>query len=182
MGFFKRLRRLANPLGLNSRRPFNPAGLNFRRPFNPAGLNLRKPLNPLGVVPPGWRGRFAPVEGPADRPKAVMGLSENGIPDVSFSDLTLADDLNFSALADGPASSIWSNLGAILGGAASKVIDAKAQAEVIKAQAALYTPQNIETMRRQSEFESAKAGGLSTGAMIGLGLGALALVLLLKKR
>jgi len=181
MGFFKRLRRLANPLGLNSRRPLNPAGLNFKRPFNPAGINFRKPFNPAGVKLHRW-GRFVPIEGPVDRPKSVMGLSDNGLPDVSFSDLTLSDDLNFSALADGPTSNIWSNLGAILGGAASKVIDAKAQAEVIKAQAALYTPQNIETMRRQADFEAAKAGGLSTGAMIGLGLGALALVLLLKRK
>lgn len=178
MGLFSRLRRLANPLKLNFRRPLNPAGVNFRRPLNPLGVNRAS----LGVRGNVWR-RAAGIEAPADKqPIFGAGMSDGPIPDVSFNALGLSENVDFGSLADGPSDSVWSRLGQILGGAASKVIDAKAQAEVIKAQAAIYTPQNIETMRRQAEFESAKAGGLSTGAMVGLGLGALALVMLLKRK
>lgn len=191
MGFFKKLRRLANPLRLNARKPFNPAGLNLRKPLNPLGINAPRPLGLPG-------GKHVPFGGSLwRRIREVQDfkLPKSGETPIS-SRIGLNEQMSFSALSDGmqdvnfrplntglsEAPSFWGNLGQLLGGAASKVIDAKAQAEVLKAQMGLYTPQNIELARRQAEFETAKAGGISPTMMIGAGLAALALVLFLKKR
>lgn len=197
MGFFKKLRRLANPLRLNARKPFNPAGVNLRKPLNPLGVG--KPANPFGFNPgiprPGFIGKvFGRAQG-IER----FRLPEGQLPSIEKTGLQrigLSENMSFSALGDGmqdvnfrplneglsEAPSIWAGIGQLLGGAASKVIDAKAQAEVLKAQMGLYTPQNIELARRQAEFETAKAGGISSTVLIGAGLAALALVLLLKKK
>lgn len=101
--------------------------------------------------------------------------------------------------------SFWGSIGSTLGGIVSSVLPsftqiqlakygAKAQTDVLAAQAGLYTPQNIETLRRQAEYEAqvranaaAAASGstsapISTNMMIGLGVGAVALMLFMGRK
>jgi len=90
--------------------------------------------------------------------------------------------MSFDGLSEAPTGGFWAGIGQMLGAGASKIIDAKAQAEILKAQGQLYTPQNLEIARQQAEFARVQSGGLSTAAMVGLGLAGVALVVLLKRK
>jgi len=93
----------------------------------------------------------------------------------------------------------WGGLGSALGGIVSSVLPTFAQIEIGKRQAAagaaLYTPQNIEILRRQAEYEAQSRANMAAAAagttsapintntllLVGGGVAALLLFLNMKK-
>ena len=126
----------------------------------PGSRNLALPLKPRSArivrALPDWVKYQGPQAGGA------MGGSPGGVVGPRVRRWTFLQD-------DAPAPGFLSSISAALGGIVSQVApiytaslaakaQAQAQASALKAQANLYTPQNINTLYQQQQFEAAQRG------------------------
>lgn len=169
------------------------------------GFHVEKPE----PVTPILTGRALPAEGsPRPRPLPYVPIPRRPRPGVRpmgrpvspfWAAISRRLGLNTGLSEAAPAApGFWGSLGNTLGGIVSNVLPAFAQIEIAKKQtqagAALYTPQNIEILRRQAEYEAqvranaaaAAAGStsapISTNTLLLVGGGLAAVLVLMNMR